>query len=149
MTGTKFGFIHTYIHTYIHFFKTYYSDSRTSKTSKLIKIFELIIFTVTKLSLWESKTAANSLALSFLKLIYRFLLLNWNSKNKFSTKNKKKLLMNFNNKTFFFFIKKIILISIDRCHCLTLNRCVLYIWHSCKIVYYAPMDEKTLTVHAA
>ena len=47
---------HTYIHTYIHtFLKTYYSDSGTSKTSKFIKIFDSKIFTVTKLSLWESK----------------------------------------------------------------------------------------------
>ena len=83
--GTKFGFIHTYIHTYIHFLKTYYSDLGTSKTSKFIKTFSKI-FTVTKLSLWESKTAANSLALSFLKLIYRFLLLNWNSKNELKKK---------------------------------------------------------------
>ena len=35
---------------YIHFFKTYYSDSGTSKISKLIKIFVLKIFTVIKLS---------------------------------------------------------------------------------------------------
>ena len=34
-----------------------------------------------------------------------------------------------------------------KCHYLTLNRCVLYISDpSCKIVYYAPMDEKNLTV---
>ena len=37
--------------------------------------------------------------------------------------------MNFHNKTFFFFIQKMIWISIVKCHCLTLNRCVLYIWH--------------------
>ena len=48
---------HTYIRTYIHtFFKNlYYSDSGTSKTSKFIKIFDSKIFTVTKLSLCESK----------------------------------------------------------------------------------------------
>ena len=54
MTGPKFGFIHTYIHAYIHtyiLFKTYYSDSGTSKTSKFVKIFDSKIFTVTKLSL--------------------------------------------------------------------------------------------------
>ena len=33
-------YVHTYKHTYIHFFKTYYSYSRTSKTLKLIKIFD-------------------------------------------------------------------------------------------------------------
>ena len=47
------------------------------------------------------KTAVNSLALSFLKLIYRFLLLNWNSKNKLKKKKKK-----IANKTFFLFYPK-------------------------------------------
>ena len=64
MTETKYRFIHTYIHRYIHFVKTYYSDSGTSKTSKFIKIFDSKVFTVTKLSLWESKTL-------YLKNIYK------------------------------------------------------------------------------
>ena len=42
------------------------------------------------------------------------------------------MLMYFNNKTFFLFYSTI-LISITKCHCLTLNRCVLYIWHFLQI----------------
>ena len=39
---------------------------------------------------------------------------------------KNKIIMNSNNKTFFFFIKTKILISIAKCHCLMLKWCVLY-----------------------
>ena len=46
---------HTHIHTYRHFLETRFSDSGTSKTSRKLKISNLKIFTVTKLSLRESK----------------------------------------------------------------------------------------------
>ena len=35
--------------------------------------------------------------------------------------------MNLHNKTFFFFIQTNKLLSFAKCHCLTLNRCVLYL----------------------
>ena len=39
MTGTKFGFIHTYIHTYIHFFKPIILTQKTQKHRNSSKSF--------------------------------------------------------------------------------------------------------------
>ena len=55
------------------------------------------------------------------------------------------MLKNFNNKTFSFFQTKILIsiaISLSNFEPMHL---ISYI--SCKLVYYSPMDEKTLTVH--